>query len=561
MSTSVGIGLTGLVAAQQALGVAGQNIANAATPDYGRRQVLLGVSANGVSNDGGIGSGTEVLSVVRTKDSLLSARLLSQRGLLERYEVENSSLRQVESVMREPSANGLNAGLAEFFNSWQSLAGNPESAGERSLVVQESDHMALMLRTMREELVQLRNDVRRDMEENLSRVNDITERIAETNGQILQVAATGGSPLDLLDRRDQLLGDMFGLVGGNAVFSQNGTVRVSVGSALIVEGVRQVEFELTDGENAEIVIAGTEGGLPVTVTNGRIGGLQSLYDTVIPEHIDRLDVLAAALIGEANKIHAEGLGQGGRMTSVSGAWSVSDTDGDGDASNDMLADAGLSFEPTAGTLRINVADNGAGTTTAATLNFDPAAQSLADLAAAISGIDHVSATAGGDRLNIFAESGYSFDFCADQETNVLAALGINALFHGEDASDIEVNSEIMSDPSKLAAGQSLYSGDGSNAAALAELRGTRVLENDTRSLMEYWQITAAEVGGASSRSQRQMESQQDLVSMLEAQQESASGVSLDEEATNLLRYQQMYRSCAHFVQVSSKLVESLLQYV
>ena len=561
MSISAEIGLSGMLAAQRALEVAGQNIANAATPGYGRREVSLAAKIDAVADAAGAGSGVEVLDVVRIKDSLLSARLLSQRGLLARFEVENASLRQVESVLREPTADGLNNALAEFFNRWQSLAGNPESAGERSLVLQQGDHLALMLRTMREELVQLRSDVRSDIGESLSRLNGLTEQIAETNGQILRVRSAGGSPLDFLDRRDQLLSDMFDLVGGEAMFHPDGTVRVRVGTALIVDGVGRMELNLAGGEEAEIVIAGTDPELPITATNGRIGGLQALYERSIPEFIDRLDTVAAALIREVNKIHAEGLGQGGRLTSAAGACPVSDRDGDGDATNDMLADAGLPFEPTAGALRINVVDNGTGTATPAILNVNPESQSLADLAAAIDGVDHLSATIGDDRLMIFADSGYGFDFCADQETNILAALGINTLFHGADARDIEINNEIMDDPTRLAAGRSLNSGDGSNATALADLRGTRVLEDGTRSLSEYWRITTTDVGGESSRTRRQLESQRDLVGMLETQQEGASGVSLDEEATNLLRYQQMYRSCAHYVQVSSRLIDSLLQYL
>jgi len=561
MSISAEIGLSGMLAAQRALEVAGQNIANAATPGYGRREVSLAANIDSATKAGVAGSGVEVLEAVRIKDSLLSARLLSQRGLLARFEVENTSLRQVEAVLREPTADGLNAALAEFFNRWQSLAGNPESANERALVLQQGDHLALMLRTMREELVRLRNDVRSDMQESLVQLNDLTEQLAESNEQILRVRSGGGSALDFLDRRDQLLNDMLDLAGGEAVFHPDGTVRVRVGGVLIIDGGGHMEFGLSGGEATNIVIAGTEPELPITVTNGRIGGLRALYERAIPEYVDRLDTMATALIREVNKIHAEGIGQGGRLTSAVGACSVSDRDGDGDAGNDMLADAGLPFEPTAGALRINVVDDSTGAATAAELSVDPESQSLADLAAAIDGVGHLTATVSDNRLMILADAGYGFDFCADQETNILAALGINTFFEGADASNIDISSEVANDPTRLAAGRSLNSGDGSNATAIAGLRQARVLEDGTRSLPDYWQITTTGIGSESSRIQRQFESQRNLVQMLEMQQESASGVSLDEEATNLLRYQQMYRSCAHYVQVSSRLMDLLMEYL
>ena len=204
-------------------------------------------------------------------------------------------------------------------------------------------------------------------------------------------------------------------------------------------------------------------------------------------------------------------------------------------------------------------DDATGAITTETVTIAPATQSLADLANAINALSHITASVSADgKLRIVAAAGYSFDFCADQETDILAALGINAFFAGESASNIRVVDDLMEHPGLLAAAHSLNAGDGSNASAISELRTARVASDNTMTLADCWNSYVTDIGNSSASAQRSTEMLESMVTIINQQEQSVSGVSLDEEATKLLEYHQLYTACAHYLRVVSKLLDSLL---
>ena len=183
------------------------------------------------------------------------------------------------------------------------------------------------------------------------------------------------------------------------------------------------------------------------ITSGKLYGLLQGRDVHVQQCIDDLDRLAAALIQEVNKLHAEGQGLSG-LTSVTGTYVVDDDTA-------PLNAAGLDLTPVNGTFEIWVGPDG-GEPTATLIHVDldglGSDTSLQDLASMLDAVDNISATVAGDgTLQITADNGYSFTF-ANDNSNVLAALGVNTFFDGHDSASIRVRSELQDSPALIAAG-------------------------------------------------------------------------------------------------------------
>jgi flagellar hook-associated protein 1 FlgK len=257
-----------------------------------------------------------------------------------------------------------------------------------------------------------------------------------------------------------------------------------------------------------------------------------------------------------NEQHAEGISENGPSTSVTATNSVSNATA-------MLAEAGLSATPTQGQLTINLVDNATGAQTPVTISVNPSSESLNDLATAINGAGagNLTAAVSDGALSISAASGYSFDFAANQGTNILASLGINPFFQGTNASNIQLAAALVNNPAGIAAGQSADSGDGSNATAISNLETAASAAFGGNSLAGYWQTTVSGIGSDAENATETQTTAQNMVDTVTTQEQAISGVSLDEEAANILQYQQVYTDCAHYMATVGQLSQTLLSYI
>ena len=101
-------------------------------------------------------------------------------------------------------------------------------------------------------------------------------------------------------------------------------------------------------------------------------------------------------------------------------------------------------------------------------------------------------------------------------------------------------------------------GDGTNALAIEDLRNSRVLASGTTTLAEFAGDTVAEVGIDSEAARTRLDGRQTLVDNLRKAHASRTGVSLDEEALELVRYQQAYGASAKLLSVAIDLMDQIL---
>jgi len=560
MSSELNIALSGVLAARQAIEVVGSNIANARTEGYARRDIQL--SGQSWTEADVQGSSVRVTGVSRTKDQFLEARLQEYMGAFSRNDVQLSYFAEIEGILQEPSDEGIGTALEEFFNLWQDLAMRPTDTTVRSTLLANANQLADKMRTLHDGLTDIRNAALMEVNQTVEQVNAIAERLADLNNRLaINDEDSGSASASLLDERDRLVRELADLVGAVDVTPSHSTVRLSIGSTLLVDGPTAIRLEPPLDVNSAITMGGRSGNVTVEPSSGELAGLMALMTETVPNYLSELDDLAATFITTMNGLHLQGISAEGRLTDVTASCAFLDVDNDGDLLNETLAASGLPFAVTGGGVTVNVVDSATGAVTTHTLDVAPNTMTVGDLLAALNGVSNLSAVLNNGCLRLSASAGYGFDFNGAQTGNLLTAAGVNGFFDGHDAATIRVASRLEGHTERIAAGLSADSGDGENALRIAEARYTAVFEEGSLTVSDYWRRFVTEIGNESAGCKRTAETQGNLLDIVSAQEESISGVSTDEEAARLMEYQQMYQACARYLAIVGELTETLLSAV
>ncbi len=162
--SSMSIGLSGILAAQTALNVAGENITNSTTPGYARRQVQLSETAP-TGPDANTETGVNADTIVRDRDMYLEGQVQSYNAGLSSATTLSQYLNQIQSLLQEPSStsNGISTQLDTFFNDWQSLAADPSDSTTRSTLLDAAQQLAQSLQDLQSGLVSVQNSVDQDL--------------------------------------------------------------------------------------------------------------------------------------------------------------------------------------------------------------------------------------------------------------------------------------------------------------------------------------------------------------------------------------------------------------
>lgn len=138
--------------------------------------------------------------------------------------------------------------------------------------------------------------------------------------------------------------------------------------------------------------------------------------------------------------------------------------------------------------------------------------------------------------------------------------GVN-FFTGTSASDINVNTDVVNDPNEVAASSDGSTGDNQVALALANLQNQSVMNGGTTTISQYYTSLVSSIGSAVDAAQDTSNNQQLTINQLQSQRSSVSGVSIDEEMTNLTQYQQAYQAASEVVNVVDELMQTLITMV
>jgi flagellar hook-associated protein 1 FlgK len=198
------------------------------------------------------------------------------------------------------------------------------------------------------------------------------------------------------------------------------------------------------------------------------------------------------------------------------------------------------------------------------IQVDPTTMSLNDLRAEITtsllGTGATALVGADGRLSITAPAGSELSFGEDS-SGALAALGVNSFFQGTSAVDISVSESLSGQPTLLATGGGGVEGSNATALAMVQLREMGLESLSGRSLQEYWQAGVNDLAVRTDAANTRLQGASLVRDSLDAQNASVSGVSLDEEAIDLLSYQRQFQAAARYLSIIDETLQSLLSIV
>jgi flagellar hook-associated protein 1 FlgK len=129
------------------------------------------------------------------------------------------------------------------------------------------------------------------------------------------------------------------------------------------------------------------------------------------------------------------------------------------------------------------------------------------------------------------------------------------------ASAITVNAAVAGDPNLVVAAGVAAAGDNQAARDMADLRDERVMFGNTATLHDAWGRLVYQAGSDTRYARLEERSRGEIVLQIEALRESVSGVSLDEEAANMIKFQRAYEANARFFTTIDQAIETLIDMV
>ncbi len=467
-----------LAAQQYGINVTAHNIANVNTPGFSRQTAVF--EAKEPAPYGGIllGRGVDTTYVLRASDQFIENRLMQQKSTMFSSKEMENYMQVLEGLFSEDSEMSISTMLSDFWNSWHDIANNPSGAPERIALYEHSILLSGQFNNLDADLRQLERDLTGALSAGTERINQITSEIAQLNDKIAGME-TNSIANDLRDKRNTLVSELSEYLDVKSFEQSNGSLTViTAKGCVLVHGNDSYELEM-GGDYGDRVLWEGSGSARVDITdyisNGKLGGWLDMRDEVIAKYKLDLDALAKEFIWAVNQQHSQGVGLEA-FSSVTGTYAVTDA-------NAAITASGLSYQDkvddTNKTFKIWLFD-----TNGDPYDSDPGTPGLQgnsisiivepdmtvnELVAAIDNETGLQASLDSqNRVNIGINTGEiatlgSLAF-SDDDSNVLAALGINTFFTGASAGGIGVNDKIGSDKNCIAAAQ-VYNNVGPAVAA------------------------------------------------------------------------------------------------
>jgi flagellar hook-associated protein FlgK len=397
-------GVSALAAAQTALNLIGNNLANANTPGYHRQIADLAEADPTLIGNISVGSGVQVLDTRRQIDNLLETAITTQMYSLGDTSAQLSTLQQIQASL-SPSSGSLHDDIEQFFNQLNHLATQPSSTAQRAVVLGTAQNLAGEFNSLNTSLGQVRGSIDAQVGNAVTNINAIGQQIAQLNGAIRDASIRGINPNHQLDQRDQLVNQLAGLVGVQVFPSGANQVTVLAGGVPVVVGNQTTALQYSIGPGNVGQVTATGSTTPLTVTGGQVGGLLAVRNQSLANVQTQLDTLASTFVKNVDGVQATGLGLSGPSALLSGTRGVTSV-------TVPLNNAGLAFPPQAGTLYVTVTNLSTGVRTLTPVSINRSTQSLNDVATALSAVPNLQAVTNAQNgtLQILAEPGYAFDF-------------------------------------------------------------------------------------------------------------------------------------------------------
>ncbi|QQO07522.1 flagellar hook-associated protein FlgK [Breznakiella homolactica] len=611
------IGKRAVSAHQQGLTTVGHNLSNASTEGYSRQRVEFSPfepiylpGLNREETPGQIGQGVVVERIERIRDQLLDQRIVAQAGGEGYWGTRDKYVLMMERMYNEPADVSVRGRMDAFWDSWEELARHPADNAPRRAVIERGKTLIDSIHERYKGLKGLQDMAEQDIQITVARVNELSRQIAGLNDDIQKIRAQGDNPNDLLDRRDLLVDKLSSIIDVTTDSRDPDEFMVHTAGFVLVQGRIGRQFSLERGIETEgySKIVWEETGNDAVFRSGSLAALVELRDSTIQSEIQSLDSMTMNFIDLVNESHRPGYGSNGTtgldffterpfVTNVTGNY---DRNGDGEFdSTYIFRIAGTNtLEPRAqigleGVITLSAAD---GTVDIPYYPTDTVAEVIQRINN--SGAEVVARLDREGRLSLKgtpAEDWSNPDFVIRHiedsgrllqgYAGLLNASGPEGAYDwgGADAVAsltggainytvapvahpsgwIEVNPSILKDPGSVAAGYGLNDrpanvGNGEAATAIASIRYNEVMVGRLGTFDDYFADAVARVGLMGEQSERALETQNLIMKQLKDMRQSISGVNIDEELSQMIKYQHGYAAAARFITTVNDMLDTII---
>ncbi len=619
MSTFSGIemGKRSLFAHSQATQTAGHNLSNSSTEGYSRQRVELKATdplyrpdLSRAETPGQIGQGVSVQSIRRMRDELLDQRIVAQTNGEGYWKTRDDYVLMMEQIYNEPADTSVRSRMDQFWDSWEELSLYPESRSARQAVLSRGETLTDAIHQQYRGLQGIRDLIDGDIEAVTKQVNDHAREIAALNEEIVKVKAMGDNPNDLMDRRDLLTEKLSTLINITVDQRDPDEYVIHTAGLELVQGKKFRTFGLERGiENdgyAEVVWS--DSGNRADFEGGKLGALVELRDVDVRDEIRNLDTMTMNFVDLVNDIHKDGMGANGKsgvdffveqafinnvagnfdrngdgeydssyvfritggnklsareQIGLDGRLTLSSADGTVDVpygSTDMVADVVSRINNSGAEVVASLDRDGRlvlkGTTSESKENPDFVIRYVADSGRFLAGYAGVLSAPG-------AEGAYSWDRA--DAVNSLSGDGLSWAVSpiAHPAGWMEINGEIKSDVQTIAAGFPgddgvVNPGDNRAAVAIAAIRNTAVMVGNTRTFDDFFADVITNVGLKGEQASRSHETQIAIMNELRGMRDSISGVNVDEELSDIIKFQHGYNAAAKFISTVNDMLDTII---
>jgi flagellar hook-associated protein 1 FlgK len=545
---------TSIIAQRVAMEVTGENISNVNTPGYSRQRVLMETAPVTNANGFPLGNGVLVKAVQRFYDAVLQKNITDGNSSLQNNQSRLASLKALEPSFNDITNDGLGKSIQDFYDSWHSLSNNAAGTPERQMVLARAQVMIDNFQQVNQSLRDVQSNANRSLDNIAADITLKAKSIASLNNQIRQTEVVGASASELRDQRDYLAQQLAKKVGVSFTEEQDGTMTVKLadGSTLVDKNKYATVYTAPkalsppDANNIDPSshVFLTEVGAPPPDSNsildsdktttiggnlntlGEIGAMLGMRDSTVPAYLQKLDELANNLVNQVNAQHKLG-------------WNLNDKVG-----SDFFTPPGSVTITDTSVLQVGNVVSGVGIPTGTT----------------IASIDSSTRITLIPPLPQSYAAGKIFTFPSGNQVGKAAGLaGYSSMGLGL---NISSTSEIAAASAKPLTGGS---GNNVNALAMAGLKDTQVAFTTgggaQSTVVSYYIAMVSGIGVDVQAAQNASDQSDSYVTQLNNLRESNSGVSLDEEMTNMMKYQQAFQAAAKMITTATEMMDTVLGLV
>jgi flagellar hook-associated protein 1 FlgK len=614
--STLNTGISGMNVSEIAIATVSNNIANADNEYYSRQRVVTQASTALDTSSVTIGTGVSVTSIVRIHDEYVYTRLKEAAGDLSYDTYMQQSLEEVAGYFPDLDGVGISTDIENYFAAWNDLSSNSDDGSQKIALVQSAETLSANLQSTRESIRTLQDSINEELKTNVDEINSIGEQIVAINKSINAIESTDSSRAnDLRDQRDALeltLSELLDvsvykgtMVSENTIdanLTDQGTeYNINIEGYSFVDGTSFHPIVISNSGNESAYYSiyaeselGTTWDITDKITGGKVGAMLDLRgrnidvsensgyptDGTLQGYIDDLDTFANTFIEQTNNIYARSAQTS--MTSAS-QYELQDnttlssySENINDGTFDVIIYDNVGNEVARKSITINsltsMNDDSytdsiiKQITTSADDNDDN--NTLNDVDDFVTADYSYSDTTKSGEMTLKINSEYKLAgytvAVEDNGTNFPGVIGLSQFLEGDSAANIGVVDTYLEDADKLNGFSAPIDGNNDVANDMIQLQYETFDFNRkngstiTESIEGFYRFVTTEIATDGESIASNYETSYSLYNTINSEFQSISGVNIDEELTDLMKYQTAYSANAKVITTIEQMLTTLL---